>query len=61
MAYLYDYAWNNGGNDRDELEGVLGCNYYPTDNLILSFEATNSFFRDDIENTRVIFNLHLDF
>ncbi len=60
-AYLYDSVWNNGGSDRDELEGVLGCNYYPTDNLILSFEATNSFFRDDIENTRVNFNLHFDF
>jgi len=61
MAYLYDYAWDNGGNDRDELEGVLGCNYYPADNLILSLETTNSFFRDDIENTRLTFNLHFDF
>jgi len=60
-AYLYDNDWNNGGSDRDELESVLGCNYYPSDNLILSLEAANSLFRDDIENTSIIFNLHLDF
>ena len=60
-AYLYDNTWNNDGGDRDELEGALGCNYYPADNLILSFEVANSFFRDDIENTRVLFNLHFNF
>ena len=58
---LYDHAWNNGGNDRDELEGILGINFYSTDNWIFSFEASNSFFREDIENTRLMINFHLTF
>jgi len=61
MAYLYDNAWSDGGTDRDELEGVLGCNYYPADNWIISFDASNSFFRDDIENIRLMYNLHYNF
>ncbi len=61
MAYLYDNAWSEGGTDRDELEGVVGCNWYPNDNWIISMDVSNSFFRDDMENTRLLFNLHYNF
>jgi outer membrane autotransporter protein len=60
-AYLYDNTWNSNANDRDELEGTIGVNYFPTTGFILSLEATHSFFRDDFSNTRVLLNLHYDF
>jgi outer membrane autotransporter protein len=60
-AYLYDHTWNSNANDRDEIEGTLGVNYYPSDAFILSLEATHSFFRDDFSNSRLLLNLHYHF
>ena len=59
-AYLYDNTWNSSG-DRDELEGAIGLDFYPTDAFIGSLEVTHSFFRDDISNTRILLNLRYEF
>ncbi|MDM8542340.1 autotransporter outer membrane beta-barrel domain-containing protein [Desulfococcaceae bacterium HSG9] len=60
-AYLYDNTWNSSADDRDELEGAIGLDFYPTDAFIGSVEATHSFFRDDIANTRILLNLRYEF
>jgi len=60
-AYLYDNTWNSGADDRDELEGAIGLDFFPTDALIGSAEVTHSFFRDDIANTRILLNLRYEF
>jgi len=60
-AYLYDNTWNSSTGDRDEMEGAIGLDFFPTDAFIGSIEATHSFFRDDIANTRILLNLRYEF
>ncbi len=61
VAYLYDNTWNDDSEDRDEIEGGIGFNFYPADSFIFNWEAAHSFFRDDTRNTRVMFNLRFEF
>ncbi|MDM8557082.1 autotransporter outer membrane beta-barrel domain-containing protein [Desulfococcaceae bacterium HSG7] len=60
-AYLYDNTWNDDSEDRDEIEGGIGFNYYPSDRFICSLTVAHSFLRDDSRNTRVMFNLRFEF
>ena len=60
-AYLYNNTWNSTAGDRDEMEGAIGLDFFPTDAFIGSIEAAHSFFRDDIANTRILLNLRYEF
>jgi len=60
-AYLYDNTWNDDSKDRDEIEGAIGLNFYPTDDFICSMAAAHTFFRDDVRNNRIMFNLRFEF
>jgi len=60
-AYLYDNTWNDDSEDRDEIEGAIGLDFYPTDDFICSMAAAHTFFRDDTRNTRIMFNLRFEF
>jgi hypothetical protein len=60
-AYLYDNTWNDDSEDRDEIEGGIGLDFYPTDDFIYSLAAAHSFFRNDSRNTRVMLNLRFEF
>lgn len=61
-AYLYDYTMSNAvGADRDEIEGILGLNYFCTDQLTFTLEGANSFDRNHSQNTRALLNLRYSF
>ncbi len=60
VAYLYDNDWNYESSDRDELEGTVGLNWSPNDSWIVSLEPSNSFLRENTENTWLMFNLHFN-
>lgn len=60
-AYLYDNTWNDDSEDRDEIEGGIGLDFYPADHFIFSLAAAHTFFREHIRNTRVMFNLRFEF
>jgi len=38
-AYLYDNTWNDDSQDRDEIEGGVGLDFYSTDNFIFNLAA----------------------
>ncbi len=59
LAYLYDVAETQV--DPDEVEGVIGVDFYPLHNFIVSLEAANSFFREDTYNARFMMNLRYEF
>jgi outer membrane autotransporter protein len=48
-------------NDRDELEVTLGFNFNPTNHIRLSLEGSHGFFRDDIDDTNILFNFRWEF
>jgi len=61
-AYLYDYALRSGDQmDRDELQGTLGLSFKAMDSLSLNLQLTNSFFRENINNTRLLLNMRYEF
>ena len=61
LAYLYDTSRSDSSGDRNEMEGILGLNYYPTDQFICSAEVRNSFFRSDFNSTEFMVNLRYAF
>lgn len=48
-------------NDRDEVEGIIGVNYFPADNVITGFELAHGFFREKTNNTSVTVNARITF
>lgn len=61
IRYSYDFiltpdAVGNTGNrlDPNEIEGMIGINYSPTDRLTAGVELTNSFMRRNESNTTVV-------
>ena len=62
LSYLYDYTMSSAvGADRDEIEGVLGLNYFYSDKLTFSLEGANSFDRNHAQNTRAMLNVRFSF
>lgn len=43
LSYLYDYTMSSAvGADQDEIEGVLGLNYFYSDKLTFSLEGAEA-------------------
>lgn len=62
LSYLYDYTMSSAvGADRDEIEGVLGLNYFYSDKLTFSLEGANSFDRNHAQNSRAMLNIRYSF
>jgi outer membrane autotransporter protein len=61
LTYVNDYTRTLDTGDKDEMEGILGVNYYASDRFTCGFEARNSFFRSDFTNTELMINLRYAF
>ena len=59
-AYLYDIQQSKA-EDPKEVEGKIGFNWYPKDNVIVNAEVSNSFFRANQQNTKFMLNLRYEF
>jgi len=61
LAYLNDYSRSNDTGDEDEMEGILGVNYFVSSQVNCGMEVRNSFFRSDFTNTELMVNLRYAF
>lgn len=70
-TYLYDVSMTKTSvagagiaappNDRDEVEGIIGLNWFPADNVTSGFEIAHSFFREKASNTSLTVNGRITF
>jgi len=60
-TYRYDYALKDGDQDRDEVQGLAGIEITPKEGVLLDVQATNSFFRDHVNNTTLSATLRLEY
>lgn len=70
VDYLYDFVMDHQvsaasqkspSNDKDEVLGTIGVNYFITDNAEAGLEVTHGFAREDIRNTGVMLNGRIGF
>lgn len=62
VTYLWD-AWMSGpsSQDPDEFEASIGVNLMASSSFLVTFELTNSFARDDVQNTSFMTSLRYEF
>ncbi|MFN3077068.1 MAG: autotransporter outer membrane beta-barrel domain-containing protein [Alphaproteobacteria bacterium] len=61
MTYVSSSATESAANDKDEVEAMLGLDYYIKDALTASFEVSHGFFRQDENNTSLMVNCRYQF
>ncbi len=60
-TYRYDYALKDADQDRDEVQGLAGIELTPREGVLLDVQATNSFFREHVNNTTLSATLRLEY